>query len=70
MAGIADACLEIAFTKHWSLTDVLPPSSGSTSPTETADEQCSFLVVKHSWKGKYKRVFCVGQQSVTTYNPR
>ena len=30
-------------------------SSGSASPTEAADEMCSFLVIKHSWKGKYKR---------------
>ena len=31
-------------------------SSGSASPTEAADEMCSFLVIKHSWKGKYKRL--------------
>jgi hypothetical protein len=30
---------------------------------------CSFLVIKHSWKGKYKRVFCIGALSITTYNP-
>ena len=46
-----------------------PPSSGSASPTEAKDEMCSFLVIKHSWKGKYKRVFCVGALSITTYNP-
>ena len=60
-------------------------SSGSASPTEAADEMCSFLVIKHSWKGKYKRwvwleiyslpilsdlrVFCIGALSITTYNP-
>ena len=30
---------------------------------------CSFMVTKHSWKGKYKRVFSVGTTSITTYNP-
>ena len=45
------------------------PSSGSSSPTECAEEVCSFMVIKHSWKGKYKRVFSVGTTSITTYNP-
>ena len=61
------------------------PSSGSSSPTECAEEVntqpkmllflstlsqiCSFMVTKHSWKGKYKRVFSVGTSSITTYNP-
>lgn len=27
------------------------------------------MVTKHSWKGKYKRVFSVGTTSITTYNP-
>ena len=27
------------------------------------------MVTKHSWKGKYKRVFSVGTSSITTYNP-
>jgi len=29
-----------------------------------------FLVVKHSWKGKYKRVFSIGTLAITTYNPQ
>ena len=40
----------------WRLYFTKPASSsGSASPTEAADEMCSFLVIKHSWKGKYKR---------------
>ena len=35
----------------------------------TYDQVCSFMVTKHSWKGKYKRVFSVGTTSITTYNP-
>ena len=37
------------------ISQTCPSSSGSASPTEAADEMCSFLVIKHSWKGKYKR---------------
>ena len=29
----------------------------------------SYMVTKHSWKGKYKRVFSIGSMSITTYNP-
>ena len=29
----------------------------------------SFLVTKHSWKGKYRRVLTVGPESFSTYNP-
>ncbi|XP_066249736.1 dnaJ homolog subfamily C member 13 [Euwallacea similis] len=28
-----------------------------------------FLVTKHSWKGKYKRIFSIGSKGITTYNP-
>jgi len=46
-----------------------PPSSGSASPSEDMQEVASFLVIKHSWKGKYKRIFSVGSNGVTTHNP-
>ncbi|XP_041474110.1 dnaJ homolog subfamily C member 13-like isoform X1 [Lytechinus variegatus] len=29
----------------------------------------SYYTTKHSWRGKYKRVFSVGSHGVTTYNP-
>uniref|UniRef100_A0A914YWG2 J domain-containing protein n=1 Tax=Panagrolaimus superbus TaxID=310955 RepID=A0A914YWG2_9BILA len=29
-----------------------------------------FLVWKHSWKGKYKRIFSIGTLAITTYNPQ
>ncbi|XGW25046.1 hypothetical protein V3C99_006459 [Haemonchus contortus] len=29
-----------------------------------------FLVTKHSWKGKYKRIFSIGTLAITTYNPQ
>ncbi|CAB3410631.1 unnamed protein product [Caenorhabditis bovis] len=29
-----------------------------------------YLVTKHSWKGKYKRVFSIGTLAITTYSPQ
>ena len=29
----------------------------------------AFLVTKHSWKGKYRRVLSVGPENFSTYNP-
>lgn len=34
---------------------------------ENVDLEC-FLVTKHSWKGKYKRIFSIGSTGVSTYN--
>lgn len=39
----------------------------SFSP-ENRDLTC-FLVTKHSWKGRYKRIFSVGTLAISTYNP-
>ncbi|XP_076446613.1 dnaJ homolog subfamily C member 13-like isoform X1 [Babylonia areolata] len=35
---------------------------------ENRDVACYFIT-KHSWKGKYKRIFSVGTHGITTYNP-
>ncbi|XP_078270124.1 dnaJ homolog subfamily C member 13 isoform X5 [Rhinoraja longicauda] len=35
---------------------------------ENKDVAC-YYTTKHSWRGKYKRVFSVGTHAVTTYNP-
>lgn len=35
---------------------------------DNADLEC-FLVTKHSWKGKYKRILAIGTAGVSTYNP-
>lgn len=32
------------------------------------DQEC-YLVTKHSWKGKYKRILAIGKTSISTYNP-
>ncbi|XP_053466998.1 dnaJ homolog subfamily C member 13 isoform X2 [Ictalurus furcatus] len=35
---------------------------------ENKDLAC-FYTTKHSWRGKYKRVFSIGTHGITTYNP-
>ncbi|KAJ8336735.1 hypothetical protein SKAU_G00379550 [Synaphobranchus kaupii] len=35
---------------------------------DNRDVAC-FYTTKHSWRGKYKRVFSVGTHAITTYNP-
>lgn len=42
-----------------------PTSSGSSPDLEN----CSYLVTKHSWKGKYKRILSIGSGGISTYNP-
>ncbi|XP_046608377.1 dnaJ homolog subfamily C member 13 isoform X1 [Neodiprion virginianus] len=38
-------------------------------PIKDNQDVACFLVTKHSWKGKYKRVFSIGSMGITTYNP-
>lgn len=33
------------------------------------EDVAKFYCTKHSWRGKYKRVFSIGTNAVTTYNP-
>lgn len=35
---------------------------------DSIDQEC-YLVTKHSWKGKYKRILAIGKTGVATYNP-
>lgn len=32
------------------------------------DQEC-YLVTKHSWKGKYKRILAISKTGISTYNP-
>lgn len=40
----------------------------SSTLKDSRDVACYFIT-KHSWKGKYKRIFSVGTRGITTYNP-
>ncbi|GJQ87934.1 putative dnaJ homolog subfamily C member [Trypoxylus dichotomus] len=38
-------------------------------PIKDNQDVACFFVTKHSWKGKYKRIFSIGSMGITTYNP-
>nr|XP_022914945.1 dnaJ homolog subfamily C member 13 [Onthophagus taurus] len=38
-------------------------------PIKDNQDVACFFVTKHSWKGKYKRIFSIGSLGITTYNP-
>nr|CAD7257433.1 unnamed protein product [Timema shepardi] len=46
-----------------------PIGSNKMIPLKDNQDVACFLVTKHSWKGKYKRIFSVGSAGITTYNP-
>lgn len=35
---------------------------------DSIDQEC-YLVTKHSWKGKYKRILAIRKTGICTYNP-
>lgn len=35
---------------------------------DNSDLEC-YLLTKHSWKGKYKRILSMGTAGISTYNP-
>ncbi|XP_015924319.1 dnaJ homolog subfamily C member 13 [Parasteatoda tepidariorum] len=39
------------------------------NPLKDNEDVACFAVTKHSWKGKYKRIFSVGTMGISTYNP-
>lgn len=41
----------------------------ASAKTQENVELESFLVTKHSWKGKYKRILTIGTTGISTYNP-
>ncbi|XP_033101582.1 dnaJ homolog subfamily C member 13-like isoform X2 [Anneissia japonica] len=44
-------------------------SESKTLPKKGNVDFASYFTTKHSWRGKYKRIFAVGTKGVTTYNP-
>ncbi|XP_067952104.1 dnaJ homolog subfamily C member 13-like [Watersipora subatra] len=47
---------------------MMDQESGEIVVKNNQDIVCYFIT-KHSWRGKYKRVFSVGTAAITTYNP-
>ncbi|CAK9172284.1 unnamed protein product [Ilex paraguariensis] len=46
------------------------PSSAPPSPTlEEPEHLARYMVVKHSWRGRYKRILCISNFSIITLDP-
>ncbi|KAJ8765401.1 hypothetical protein K2173_012098 [Erythroxylum novogranatense] len=44
-------------------------SSGPTQPSEEPEYLARYLVVKHSWRGRYKRILCISSALIVTLDP-
>ncbi|PRQ46516.1 putative DnaJ domain-containing protein [Rosa chinensis] len=45
------------------------PSSSRSAPVEEPEYLARYLVVKHSWRGRYKRILCLSSASIVTLDP-
>uniref|UniRef100_A0A1D1ZA60 DnaJ subfamily C member 13 n=2 Tax=Anthurium amnicola TaxID=1678845 RepID=A0A1D1ZA60_9ARAE len=47
-----------------------PPASSAAAPAAEEPEYLSrYLVVKHSWRGRYKRILCISHAAIITLDP-
>lgn len=46
-----------------------PSANPSTAPVEEPEYLARYLVVKHSWRGRYKRILCISNVSIITLDP-
>ncbi|XP_047947421.1 dnaJ homolog subfamily C GRV2 [Salvia hispanica] len=45
------------------------PSASSAAPPEEPEYLARYAVVKHSWRGRYKRILCISNHSIITLDP-
>ncbi|GLJ44227.1 hypothetical protein SUGI_0923670 [Cryptomeria japonica] len=46
-----------------------PSGSSSAAVAEEVDYIARYLVTKHSWRGRYKRILCIAQGEISTVDP-
>ncbi|KAL0340487.1 UNVERIFIED_CONTAM: DnaJsubfamily C GRV2 [Sesamum radiatum] len=47
-----------------------PPSSSSpATPPEEPEYLARYMVIKHSWRGRYKRILCISNHAIITLDP-
>ncbi|XP_042499139.1 dnaJ homolog subfamily C GRV2-like [Macadamia integrifolia] len=60
-------------SRHTSTSDHQTSSGDSSSAPPAAAEELEYLaryaVVKHSWRGRYKRIFCISNVAIITLDP-
>uniref|UniRef100_A0A7N0V2R9 J domain-containing protein n=2 Tax=Kalanchoe fedtschenkoi TaxID=63787 RepID=A0A7N0V2R9_KALFE len=50
-------------------SDHPPPSTSAHVINEEPEYLARYLVVKHSWRGRYKRIFCISSSALITLDP-
>ncbi|KAL6517010.1 DnaJ subfamily C grv2 [Orobanche hederae] len=45
------------------------PSSAPAAPPEEPEYVARYMVIKHSWRGRYKRILCISNYSIITLDP-
>lgn len=45
------------------------PSASSAAPPEEPEYLARYMVIKHSWRGRYKRILCISSYTITTLDP-
>ncbi|KAH6778697.1 DNAJ heat shock N-terminal domain-containing protein [Perilla frutescens var. hirtella] len=46
-----------------------PSASSAAAPPEESEYLARYTVVKHSWRGRYKRILCISNYSIVTLDP-
>lgn len=45
------------------------PLTSAALPAEELEYLARYLVVKHSWRGRYKRILCLSSSAIITLDP-
>lgn len=56
-------------TPATSMDNSNPSSNPSTVPLEEPEYLARYFVVKHSWRGRYKRILCISNVAIITLDP-
>lgn len=62
-------------SRHAAASSEHPPSSPSSSssahaaPPEEPEYVARYMVIKHSWRGRYKRILCISNYAIITLDP-
>ncbi|XP_073157556.1 dnaJ homolog subfamily C GRV2 isoform X2 [Henckelia pumila] len=59
-------------TRHAAADHQTPPpptATSSSAPPEEPEYLARYTVIKHSWRGRYKRILCISSYSIITLDP-
>ncbi|XP_021751331.1 dnaJ homolog subfamily C GRV2-like isoform X1 [Chenopodium quinoa] len=55
--------------QHRNPEPAVPPSSSAPPVAEEPEYLARYLVIKHSWRGRYKRILCLSNVGIITLDP-